>query len=86
MSIQDFHEHQVLGAALIVLGLSLGGAAAAAGLLANEHMALTGPMCGPTFGHCMRCVAAVALLVAALGASGAGAWLLKPRPVLQRAG
>jgi hypothetical protein len=85
MSIQDIHEQQVLGAALIVLGLSLGGAATAAGLLANEHMALTGPMCGPTIGHCVRCVAAVALLVAALGASGAGAWLLKPRPALQRA-
>ena len=85
MKIQDIHEQQVLGAALIVLGLSLGGAAAVAGQLTNAHMALTGPMCGPTLGHCVRCVAAGALLVASLGASGAGAWLLKLRPALQRA-
>lgn len=85
MKMQDIHEKQVLGAALILLGLSLGGAAGVAGVLAAEHMALTGALCGPTFGHCVRCVAAVALLVAALGASGFGAWLLKPRPALQRA-
>lgn len=85
MKIPEIHEQQVLGAALVLLGLSLGGASAVAGVLAAEHMALTAAMCGPTLGHCMRCVAAAALLVAALGASGAGAWLLKPRPALQRA-
>jgi hypothetical protein len=85
MQIQDTHERQLLGAALIVLGLSLGAGAAVAGLLAAEHMALTAAMCGPTLGHCIRCVAAATLLVAALGASGAGAWLLKPRTALQRA-
>lgn len=82
MQIQDIHEHQLLGGALIILGLSLGGAAAVAGLMAADHLALTAAMCGPTFGHCVRCVAAAALLVAALAASGAGAWLLKPRPAL----
>ncbi|MDP2764198.1 MAG: hypothetical protein Q8O54_05095 [Brevundimonas sp.] len=85
MKMQDVQEQQVLGAALVLLGLSLGGAAGVAGVLAADHMALTAAMCGPTFGHCVRCVAAVALLVAALGASGTGAWLLKPRPTLQRA-
>ena len=80
MRIQDIQDQQILGAALVVLGLSLGGAAAVAGFLAAEHMALAGPMCGPAFGHCVRCVAAAALLVAALGVSGTGAWLLKPRP------
>jgi hypothetical protein len=85
MKMQDIQDHQVLGAAFLLLGLSLGGAAAVAGVLAADHMALTGAMCGPTFGHCVRCVAAVSLLVAALGASGTGAWLLKPRPALQRA-
>ena len=85
MKMQDVQEQQVLGAALVLLGLSLGGAAGVAGVLAAEHMALTAAMCGPTFGHCVRCVAAVALLVAALGVSGTGAWLLKPRPALQRA-
>ena len=85
MKMQDVQEQQVLGAALVLLGLSLGGAAAVAGVLAADHMALTAAMCGPTFGHCVRCVAAVALLVAALGASGTGAWLLKPRPARQRA-
>ena len=85
MKMQDIHEQRALGAALILLGLSLGGAAAAAGVLAAEHMAPTAAMCGPTLGHCIRCVAAAALLVAALGVSGAGAWLLKPRPAFQRA-
>ncbi len=86
MHIQDIRERQMLGAALITLGLSLGGAAAAAGLLAVDHMALTAAMCGPTFGHCVRCIAAGTLLAAALGASGTGAWqLLQPRRALQRA-
>lgn len=85
MQIQDVHEQQVLGAALIILGLSLGGAATGAGLLAAEHMALTAAMCGPATGHCMRCVAAAALLVAALGVSGFGVRLLKPGPALRQA-
>lgn len=85
MRIQDIRDEQVLGAALILLGLSLGVAATAAGMLAAAHMAQTGPMCGPTLGHCFRCVAAVALLVAGLASSGAGAWLLKPRPALPAA-
>jgi hypothetical protein len=42
-------------------------------------------MCGPTLGHCVRCVAAVALLVAALGVSGTGAWMMKPRTALSPA-
>lgn len=82
MRIHDLQDDQILGAALIVLGLSLGGAAAAAGLLAAEHMAQTGPMCGPTLGHCFRCVVAAALLLAALATTGGGAWLLKARPLL----
>ncbi|WP_298095344.1 hypothetical protein [Brevundimonas sp.] len=85
MRIQDIQDEQVLGAALILLGLSLGGAAAATGLLAAAHMAQTGPMCGSTLGHCFRCVAAVALLLAALASTGAAAWLLKPRPALPAA-
>jgi hypothetical protein len=82
MRIQDIQDQQILGAALVVLGLALGGAAGVAGMLAFDHMALTGPMCGPTLGHCVRCVAAAALLVAALGVSGTGAWLIKPRTAL----
>ena len=85
MQIQDIHEQQVLGAALIILGLSLGGSAVVTGLLAAEHMAMTAAMCGPTLGHCVRCVAAGALIVAAIGVSGTGAWLLQPGRVLQRA-
>lgn len=85
MRIQDIQDQQILGATLVVLGLAFGGAAAIAGLLAADHMALTAPMCGPTLGHCIRCVAAVALLVAAVGVSGAGAWLMKPRPALSPA-
>lgn len=85
MRIQDIQDQQILGATLVVLGLAFGGAAAIAGLLAADHMALTAPMCGPTLGHCIRCVAAVALLVAAVGVSGAGAGLMKPRPALSPA-
>lgn len=86
MQIRDIREQQVPGAALIILGLSLGGAAAGAGLLAAEHMAATAAMCGPTFGHCVRCVAAGTLLVAAIGTSGTGAWLLQPGRLHQRTG
>lgn len=86
MQIQDIQEQRVLGAALIILGLSLGGAAAGAGLLAAEHMAANAAMCGPTLGHCVRCIAAGTLPVAAIGVSGTGAWLLQSRRALQRAG
>ena len=85
MRIQDVQEQQILGTALIVLGLSLGGAAAIAGLLAVDHMALTAQMCGPTLGHCGRCVATAGLLFAALGVSGAGVWLMKARSALSPA-
>ena len=85
MRIQDIPDQQILGAALVVLGLSLGAAAAVAGLLAVDHMALTTQMCGPTLGHCIRCVAAVTLLAAALVVSGTGAWLMKPRSALSPA-
>ena len=77
MRIHNIQDEQVLGAALMVLGLSLGGAAAA--LLATVHMAQTGPMCGPTLGHCFRCVAACALLLAAMSTAGAGASLMTSR-------
>jgi len=86
MKMQNIYEQQALGGALVVLGLSLGGAAAVAGLIAADHMVLTAAMCGPTLGHCIRCVTAGGLLAAALGASGFGAWLLRSRPALQRAG
>ncbi len=79
MRLQDIPDQQILGAALVVLGMSLGGASAVAGLLAVDHMALTAQICGPTLGHCIRCVAAVALLAAALGVSGTGAWLMRPQ-------
>lgn len=84
MKIQDIPEQRLLGAALVVLGLSLGGAAAGAGLLTAEHMAANAAMCGPTLGHCVRCIAAGTLLVAAIGVSGTGAWLLQARRALQR--
>ncbi len=75
----------MLGAALVILGLSLGGAAAVAGLLALDHMAGAVELCGPTGGHCLRCVAAAALGIAALGASGAGVQLMRPVPAPRRA-
>ncbi len=86
MRIQELQDQQVLGAALIVLGVSLGGAAAVAGVLAFDHMAWALEMCGPTTGHCLRCVAAAALSIAALGTSGAGIRLMRLLPTLQRAG
>ncbi len=82
MKMQDVHERQILGGALVILGLSLGGAAAVASLLALDHMAMTAAMCGPTLGHCVRCVAAASLWVAALGTAGSGLFLLRPGPAL----
>lgn len=76
--IHDIQERRLLGAALGLLGLSLAAASAVAGLLAAEHMASAAAMCGPTYGHCLWCVAASTLFVAALGASGAALSLLQP--------
>lgn len=86
MRLSDIHENHLLGGGLVALGLSLGGASAVAGLMAADHMAGAAALCGPVADHCVQCVAAVAMLVAALGASAAGAWLLRSRPALQRAG
>lgn len=86
MRLSDIHENHLLGGGLVALGLSLGGASAVAGLMAADHMAGAATLCGPVADHCVRCVVAGAMLVAALGASGAGAWLLRSRPALQRAG
>lgn len=86
MQTRDIDEIRLLGGALVALGLALGGAAAATGILAADHMAAAAELCGPTADHCGLCVAAGALLLAALGAAGAGIGLLvKPRPALQRA-
>lgn len=87
MLTRDIDEVRLLGGAFVGLGLSLGGAAAAAGMLATDHMAAAATLCGPTSGHCGLCLAAGALLVASLGVVGAGTrLLLKPRRALQRAG
>lgn len=76
--IHDIQERRLLGAALGLLGLSLAAASVVAGLLAAEHMASLAALCGPTYGHCLWCVAASALFLAALGASGGSLSLLQP--------
>ncbi len=86
MRSQDIPENQVLGAALVLLGVSLGAAAAVASLLAFDHMNQAAALCGPVSGHCVRCLVAVALLIAAIGTLGAGVRLMRPVPALQRAG
>ena len=68
MPIRDTDELKILGGALLSLGLALGIAAAATGLLAADHMAAAAEFCGPTADHCNLCVAAGALVVAALAA------------------
>jgi hypothetical protein len=83
MQLQDISDRQVLGAALVTLGLALGGASAVAGLIAFDHMAWAAELCGPATGHCLRCVAAAGLAVAALGTFAAGLRLLRSLPVLQ---
>jgi hypothetical protein len=76
--IQDIQERRLLGGALGLLGLALAASSAVAGLQAAEHMASAAAMCGPTWGHCLWCVAASTLFVSALGASGAALSLLQP--------
>lgn len=76
--IQDIQERRLLGAALGLLGLSLAAASVVAGWLAAEHMASAVVLCGPAYGHCLWCVAASTLFLAALGVSGAGLALLRP--------
>lgn len=76
--IQDIQERRLLGAALGLLGLSLAATSAVAGVLAAEHMASTAVLCGPSYGHCLWCVAASTLFLAALAVSGAGLALLRP--------
>lgn len=78
MPITDQSERKILGSALLVLGGSLGGLAAALGAMALDHMTLSASLCGPTTGHCLTCVGAVACMAAALVAVGAGLSLLRP--------
>lgn len=86
MPIRDIDELRFLGGALISLGLGLGVAAAAAGLLAADHMAAVAEFCGPTADHCALCVAAGALVVASLGAAIIGIELVsRPRLDLSHA-
>lgn len=74
----NIDERRLLGASLIALGLSLAAASAVATVLALDHMAFAAGLCGPASGHCIRCVAAGATLIAALGAFSAGLSRLKP--------
>lgn len=80
MRIQDIQDQQLSGAALVVLGIALAGAAAVAGLLAFDHMSRAVEMCGPTAGHCIRCVVSAALSIAALATSAVGIRLMRPSP------
>lgn len=83
MQIQQINECRLSAAALLGLGVSLAGAAATTGGLAADHMAAAAALCGPTTDHCGLCVLAGTLLVAALGGTGSGIWLLwKMRPLL----
>lgn len=66
MPTRDMDDLRLLGGALISLGLALGLAAAATGVLAADHMAAAVEFCGPTADHCNLCVAAGALVVTAL--------------------
>ena len=86
MPIRDMDELKILGGALLSLGLALGIAAAATGLLAADHMAAAVEFCGPTADHCNLCVAAGALVVAALAAGLIGLELVsRPNAPLLRA-
>lgn len=81
MQTRDIDEFRYLGAALVVLGLSLAGAGAVVGLLGADHMAAAAGLCGPTTDHCTLCLAADALACASVGALGAGLrFLMKQRP------
>ncbi len=80
MQTRHIDEYRFLGGALVVLGLALGAAGAVSGLLAIDHMAVVAALCGPATGHCGLCLAAGSLLVASVGATGAGLrFLLEPR-------
>lgn len=86
MQTHPLDEFRLLGAALIALAVALGGAGAAAGLVAAEHMAAAAALCGPANGHCSLCLAADSLLIAAVGAAGVGLrFSLKSRLATQRA-
>lgn len=86
MQTRNIDEFRCLGASLVALGLALGVAGAAAGLLAADHMASIAALCGPAAEHCGLCLAADSLLFASVGAAGAGIrFLLKPRSALQQA-
>lgn len=80
MQTRNTDEIRLLGAALVFLGLALAAAGAVAGFLAADHMSLAAALCGPATGHCSLCLAADFLLVASIGATGAGIrFLSKPR-------
>lgn len=79
MPTRDMDDLRFLGGALISLGLALGIAAAATGLLAADHMAAAVEFCGPTADHCNLCVAAGALAVTALCVAVIGLELVSRR-------
>lgn len=77
---------RLLGGALVGLGLTLAGAAGAAGVLARDHMAAAAGLCGPLVAHCSLCFVAGSLFLASLATVGAGMRVLlaKSAPALQR--
>jgi hypothetical protein len=79
--ITDQADRELLGYALLALGCSLAGLAAALGATGPDHMmASPADLCGPGAGHCLECAAALLALGAASAVGGLGAWLLtRPR-------
>lgn len=86
MLTRNIDEFRFLGGALLVLGLALAAAGTAASLLAIDHMTSVAALCGPTTGHCSLCPVADSLLVASVGAIGAGIrFLMRPRSAVRLA-
>ena len=80
------NDRQILGGALVALGLSASGFSAVAAGQAIRHMAEIASLCGPQAPHCGWCLAAAASAAAALVAFAAAARLtLMPAPLPLRA-
>lgn len=87
--IPEQRDRDVLGYALLALGGSLAGLAAALGATGLDQMIASPALCGPGAGHCLECAAALVALAGALVIGSLGARLIsRPRvtvPVRVRA-
>lgn len=75
MDSMTVQERRLVAGSLGLLGLTLSACAAAATMVALEHMARDAGLCGPLTGHCGWCYGAAGLVIGAVATIGLAIWL-----------